>query len=228
MINKKIIEEPDNEIIELPKTKKKKKHGKLFKIIDSILVFFVLFCIISLSIGASKGDMPSVFGLSISKVQTGSMEPTLDIGDIVLIKSANFDDISVDDIVVYKSEEFNIFIIHRVIEKNDNDRTLVTKGDNNPAADTEIVTEDMISGEYRKTMFNMGGSTVFDNKAQLFMILMVLVFLVVIVQAINIAITYKLEKEKIQKKEKESNDLVEMRKRLIEEELERMKNSIQK
>lgn len=63
-------------------------------------------------------------------VTTGSMEPTLNPGDMVVVYGAEWENIEVSDIVVYRTEKAAIPIIHRVIKKNAT--ALETKGDDNP------------------------------------------------------------------------------------------------
>ena len=60
-----------------------------------------------------------------------SMYPHYDVGDIILVKGTDFDQIDEGDIAVYDSgsENQNIPIIHRVIDANAD--LVETKGDNN-------------------------------------------------------------------------------------------------
>lgn len=63
-------------------------------------------------------------------VTTGSMQPHLNPGDMVVVYGAEWEDIQVSDVVVYRTDQAAIPIIHRVIAKNAS--ALETKGDNNP------------------------------------------------------------------------------------------------
>ena len=70
-------------------------------------------------------------------VVSGSMEPVMYRGDIVVVDQ-NPSSVQVGDIVVYKATWVNEDVIHRVKEiyKTSNGSTyLITKGDNNQAAD---------------------------------------------------------------------------------------------
>ena len=70
-------------------------------------------------------------------VVSGSMEPVMYRGDIVIVDK-NPSSVQVGDIVVYKATWVNEDVIHRVKEiyKTSNESTyLITKGDNNPVAD---------------------------------------------------------------------------------------------
>lgn len=62
-------------------------------------------------------------------VTSCSMYPSLDAGDIVVVKGEEFDDISEGDIAVYSTDEVAIPVIHRVVETERD--SLETRGDNN-------------------------------------------------------------------------------------------------
>ena len=82
-------------------------------------------------------EMPMPFGIGASVVLSPSMEPALHVNDLVFIKKATTFDVK--DIVVYQAG--STLVIHRIIEKNDENRTVITKGDNNDADDGEIPLE---------------------------------------------------------------------------------------
>lgn len=58
-----------------------------------------------------------------------SMYPEYDVGDILVVQGQDYEDIERGDIVIYRTEEMNIPVVHRVIEKNTDH--LETQGDNN-------------------------------------------------------------------------------------------------
>jgi signal peptidase len=76
--------------------------------------------------------LPTPFGYGISVVLSGSMEPTLSVHDLVLIRETPA--VETGDVVVYQSE--NELIIHRVISVGED--TLITQGDANSSADEPI------------------------------------------------------------------------------------------
>ena len=90
----------------------------------------------------------------LNVVVSGSMEPVMYRGDIVVLQQANilgfheFDtsDIKVGDIVVYDAAWHEGPVIHRVIEIGQINGTTVykIKGDNNNALDSYYVTEGQI------------------------------------------------------------------------------------
>ncbi|RLF66993.1 MAG: signal peptidase I [Thermoplasmata archaeon] len=74
-------------------------------------------------------------------VLTGSMEPTLKVGDIVILRKVTRDEIQIGDIIAYRLHG-NV-VIHRVV--NITGETIVTKGDANAAPDPwEVSFKDVI------------------------------------------------------------------------------------
>lgn len=57
-------------------------------------------------------------GVPVVAVTSGSMEPTLHRGDMVVVQGKEFEDIRVGDIIVFETEQMPVPIVHRVIEKN--------------------------------------------------------------------------------------------------------------
>ncbi len=74
----------------------------------------------------------------LSVVESNSMEPTYNRGDLVFWRPVSMDEVEKGDIVVYSSEaRRGEIIIHRVveIEENGEQKRLITKGDNNNYTD---------------------------------------------------------------------------------------------
>lgn len=115
-------------------------HGAKSK--KSNILRTVLLIFISLVIGFSVyswnaanlvgNKMPMPLGVGMSVVLSGSMEPTLSVNDLVIIKES--DSYEQGDIVIYQSG--GILVIHRIIE-TDGD-TVITKGDANNISDEPI------------------------------------------------------------------------------------------
>lgn len=79
-------------------------------------------------------------------VVSGSMEPALHRGDIVIIDNSP-SSAQVGDIIVYKAAWFPQPVIHRIIyigKTPGGDTFFVTKGDNNPSPDPVAVYPDQI------------------------------------------------------------------------------------
>ncbi len=116
--------------------KKSKKSNLIFIlfIIFLILILFLKFCIIK--------DNTSLFGITILKVSSNSMFPTIKKDDYIVIKKQK--DYEIGDIITFKSKE-DCLITHRIIEKYEN--VFITKGDNNNISDDEQVKMGVILGK---------------------------------------------------------------------------------
>ena len=84
--------------------------------------------------------LPMPFGYGAAVVLSGSMEPELSKGDLIIIKET--DSFEYNEIVVFQDGE--TLVVHRIVEIND--ERIVTKGDANNVADEPIV-KSLIRGE---------------------------------------------------------------------------------
>jgi len=116
------------------------------KTTEFILNFFVI-CIIIILLFAGfyffqtkiqKKDYANIFGYTAFEVSTGSMNPTLQVGDIIFVKLT--DKIKENDIIVFKEEKN--FITHRLMQINED--KLITKGDANNSKDKPIEKEQVL------------------------------------------------------------------------------------
>lgn len=131
-----------------------KNIEKFFKYFTNVLlvivitcIFFALYSFVQLVI--LEKDYVNYFGYTIFEVQSGSMSPTINVNDMLLVKLT--DDIKKDDIITYKKDDN--FITHRVIEANGN--KIITKGDSNNSEDKIIEKEDVL-GKIVKIFPNFG------------------------------------------------------------------------
>lgn len=85
-----------------------------------------------------------LFPIKPSAIATGSMEKTLMVGDVAILKKCEANEVEVGDIIQYQKENFTV--IHRVISKYTEDGKIyfITKGDNNKDADFEPVGESQL------------------------------------------------------------------------------------
>ena len=143
------------------KKKVKQKGVGVFKIIWNIIsrLLTVLIIIICLIIGVQKvtNNKESFFGYRIFRVQTGSMIPKYQIGDVILVKEKDANNIKVGDDVTYLGEAASVkglLITHRVIdiEEKDGKRIFHTKGIANNLEDPAI-TGNQINGVVQTKLY---------------------------------------------------------------------------
>ncbi len=87
--------------------------------------------------GLLGNALPMPFGYGASVILSGSMEPTLSVDDLAILKEV--DEISVGDIVVF--EDKSSLVIHRVVAVSD--EVIVTQGDANNTTDEPIAASDV-------------------------------------------------------------------------------------
>ena len=101
--------------------------------------------------GANMQNKPAVlFGRSIVKVVSGSMEPSIHSGDYIIIEKTDCSELKAGDIICFYSHDSAIYGMlntHRIVRILD-DGSFVTKGDANSAEDPSTVTYDTIVGKY--------------------------------------------------------------------------------
>lgn len=123
------------------------------KVIDiisySLLIAIIVACISVLtSVILTRNErIRSVFGFAFVELVSGSMSPTYDEGDYLLVKTVSADKVELNDVIVFVSSDPIIeghLNTHRVIEINtdeDKNRVFTTKGDGNKSADRYPVYE---------------------------------------------------------------------------------------
>ena len=137
--------------------KRKSVAKKIWNIFMKIVT--VIIAIISIIIVVQKvtNNKESFFGYRIFRVQTGSMIPKYQIGDVILVKAKDIDKIKVGDDVTYLGKEGvvkGILITHRVIdiEEIDGQKAFHTQGIANNLEDP-IVYGDQINGVVQSKMY---------------------------------------------------------------------------
>lgn len=124
-------------------------HNKILKIIKNLIINLIIFILgiiaviaiwTSMQLNVQNKEYVDILGYSIFSTATGSMSPTMEIGDIVVVKIG--EKAKEKDIITYKKD--NEFITHRIIKIDG--ESIIAKGDNNNTQDEEI-TKDAIVGK---------------------------------------------------------------------------------
>lgn len=103
-----------------------------------------------------------VFPIYPSVIVTGSMEPLIKPGDIVLVKKILGEETQIGDVIQYYHVEEEIIITHRVIAIEASDKNklhLRTKGDNNQSVDSDPVMLEQVKGKVIATIPKVGWVT---------------------------------------------------------------------
>lgn len=148
---------------------------KLLKSILFKLVVIIMVCIVSFNLynficlNVLKEDLATVNGYAVLEVVSGSMEPTIHVGDMIVIDT-KVESYEKDDIITFYDVNGS-FVTHRILNINGN--KMITKGDNNDSPDEEMNT-DSIVGKVVKTIPS-AGKILASLKSPLVMILILVI-----------------------------------------------------
>ena len=114
-----------------------------------ILLIAMLFIVTYGSVEVLKIGLRTESPLMV--VSSGSMIPTLNVGDIILVRGVDPTTITVGTIIIFHSPyDYPMPIVHRVIAITNNGNSIFfeTKGDNNPGPDGWNVPTENLMGVY--------------------------------------------------------------------------------
>lgn len=126
------------------------EHNKIFEVIKKVIVNLIILVLSIIAIiviwglvqlNVQNKEYIDIFGYSVFSTETGSMSPTMEKGDIVIIKIG--DEIKENDIITYKKD--NVLITHRIVSIDGD--TIITKGDYNNTEDEPITKNEIIGKE---------------------------------------------------------------------------------
>lgn len=195
-----------------------KKAGKIFSRVMaalSALIFIIGLTVFVSVLNASAGKVPSVLGFSVLQVQTGSMEPEIPVGGIVITFKVKPDSLKVGDIISFYSNDATIsgkVNTHRIVEIKDSDsgeRIFKTKGDANDAVDETAVYQIDLIGKVIVNIGTVGSSvlSVLRNPKIILIFIVIPLIFITMGEAVNLAkliAEYKFSDQKDEEDEKYS------------------------
>lgn len=151
-------------------SKQLRLQNRISILVTIALVFSVALCLYTVVQVLSRGYV-NIGGFMMFRVVTGSMEPTIPVGALLITKEVDISGIRVDDIVCFRTEVAEIWgriVTHRVVNIFEADYggiLLETKGDANLVADGYLVDELSFVG---KVVWHTGDGSVLANLLALF------------------------------------------------------------
>ncbi|SHM96285.1 signal peptidase I SipW [Gracilibacillus kekensis] len=117
----------------------------------TVLLFLILITVSTLVIITRLGDgEPELFGKQLKVVLSGSMEPTFQTGSIIAVEEySDNNTLKNGDVITFVNKDETL-VTHRIIDiVESGEHTLYeTKGDNNNAADNELVQQENVVAVY--------------------------------------------------------------------------------
>ncbi len=132
-----------------------KKHGsvlgKILNIFLTVILILLVVLIAFIMFMRISGKTPNIAGYMVFRVSTGSMEPDLMVGDVILSKSVdNPEDLKIGDVVTYQGIVGNYkdkLITHEIVQEPYYDNGtcyVVTQGIANYESDPPVPTENIV------------------------------------------------------------------------------------
>ena len=154
------------------------KGLKIFLV--SILSIILLFNIyIMIQAKSSPNKVPSIFGYKPFVVLSGSMEKTINKGDLIFVKKVDAKSLKQKDIIAFRNAD-NTVTTHRIVEviKSANKTCYKTKGDNNNDIDQEITCSNLVEGKYVSKIAKLGSVIIFVQEPMGFTIMMLTILII--------------------------------------------------
>lgn len=121
--------------IQTGKTEKTgKKHRKLAPVFCRFAGTLILLCVIAFGLFLT---VPRFLGYEIYEIVSGSMEPAIPTGSLVLIKPEEPEQICPGDVIAFQSGDS--VIVHRVVQNRQVEGEYITEGDANEKEDINTV-----------------------------------------------------------------------------------------
>ncbi|WP_343210712.1 signal peptidase I [Anaerolentibacter hominis] len=137
----------------MEETKQKKQHsvaGTIISILLCVILIPVIIVNLTLIIKTytRPDEIPDFLGIKPVICLSGSMEPTFNTGDLILIKSVDTDSLKAGDVICYQVS--GQAVTHRIKEivQEEGQTRYVTQGDNNNTTDSTTVAPEDVEGTY--------------------------------------------------------------------------------
>ena len=117
---------------------------KIRKIVGTTLLVTFILALIVVLFARISGTTPSIFGFSMLRVETGSMEPELKVGSIIMVKKVDPATLKKGDVITYIGQETPVqghLVTHQICEEprvEDGKYYFITKGLTNTLPDPEF------------------------------------------------------------------------------------------
>lgn len=168
----------------------KKLAGYTTNFILAICIIFTVLIVVSSQLSHSGKN---IFGIEVLTVLSGSMEPGIKTGSIIIGKTVteNKESFTVGDVITYKSlEDPNVLITHRIVEVEQRGSQIhyVTKGDNNDVIDPAAIPAENVVALYSNITIPLLGYifTFASSKIGIILLLIVPGVIILITQAISV------------------------------------------
>ena len=195
----------------------------LYYIVNTVSVLIIVAALLILLsvVLTGRNEAPSILGYSVFRVVTGSMEPEIAEGDLIVVKHVEVPEVAVGDVISFYSQDpalMGAVNTHRVvgIENDGGKYLLTTKGDANKTQDKYPVLPESLIGTVVFSSHLLGSISRIAVNPLVFVPLILLPLLILLLT--NLTRTVRLAKETVRQEEEQAlaEALAEVKRRKAE------------
>lgn len=118
--------------------------------------------------------VPSICGYNFFSVLSGSMQPLMEAGDLIVTRNVNAEELRIEDVITYRVDE-GFLVTHRIVDIAYKNGKLFfkTKGDANKYPDKKPVLSEQLVGTFVFKIPNLGYVANFISTKICFMIFII-------------------------------------------------------
>lgn len=154
---------------------------RIFKyiILTSLIVLFIINLILSFE------ENTHIFGIYVFNIISESMEPELEVNDLVIVQKCDVTQLQKGDIITFKQDEKTIS--HRILNITKEKGTIKfeTKGDNNKIPDSEKVETEQVYGKVLFKIKKIGKFIKYIQNARGFINIVIFIIIVYILVSLK-------------------------------------------
>ena len=200
-----------------------KKLKYIFGIIILLVFIISLFYILYIRI---TGEVPSAFGITVTRVYSEDMEPEIDIGEVVILQDVDPSELKLGDVITYKADALDFedrFVTHQISKEPyevDGVYYFTTRGLKADAVDDPEIDESQLRGKLIYKIPFLG--TIYDFITAWYGVIAVVIIVIVLYGGDVIALIRNFRKvETIYDEDKNLNERDVRQSEIIETERER-------
>lgn len=185
----------------------RKIGSRIVSVISYTIVFFLgLIIVVNVVV-------PRVFGMNVFNIVSSSMEPTLQVGDLVVVKPTEPENIKTQDIITFQLESGKpLTATHRVVAATESGGQYFfrTKGDNNDAPDAKLVRQEQVRGvmKYKIPLIgDIAGQVDNDTRQNIIKVFGVLVLIEGLLVLFGVRGKKKREEPELEQSQPEADEL---------------------
>lgn len=170
---------------DIEKISHKINHKRVTKKIFKYIILNILIILFIINLILSFEEKAHILGIYVFNIVSESMEPTLDINDVVVVQKCEPSQFKIGDIITFQQDEK--IISHRIINitKEKEKIKFETKGDNNKIPDANLVDTEQVYGKVSFTIRKMGKIVNYVQNARGFINIIILVVIIYILVSLR-------------------------------------------